>query len=560
MALTVSSGRFLFTVRSHQFAVKEVAVLQRLLSGFRLFPPSSAPALLRAGAVVLALSALAAPVRALDEKIMGEACALREQGEFEKATTLLRVYLDQTSGALSADDRQAVEFEIERIRRIRQDYRLTRERLLKQLEDRLTTITAEELDRYEREGKLDVQVIDGRKLYVNSSASNLVLAVPELQPRRRRPRADGTLRKLYNHMKQVEEARRLTPDRVLLPQDFGVTYTLIVRPNAVEEGKTIRAWLPYVRSFPHQTDAWLLSSEPGNPVLAPAEAPHRTVYLERRAVKDQPTTFSIHFVYRSWARVSQVDPERVEAYRKDAPEYAYYAQERKPHIDFGDEELRKLNAQIVDGETNPYRIARRIYDWIARNTIYQYAREYSTIENLSRYCALRRGGDCGQHTMLFIALCRMNGIPARWTTGWESFEARRNNNMHDWCEFYVEPYGWLPVDVDMAVNALRHAEGELNTTESLELADWLFGNMDHFRLTTNADFGAPLFPPKADFRSETVDFQRGEVESDGRNLYFDQWDWEMEIRPIEPEEAQRLAGRFRPAAGEQDAVGEAGGA
>jgi len=30
-------------------------------------------------------------------------------------------------------------------------------------------------------------------------------------------------------------------------------------------------------------------------------------------------------------------------------------------------------------------------------------------------------------------------------------------------------------------------------------------------------------------RSETVDFQRGELEWKGGNLYFDKWDYKMEV-------------------------------
>lgn len=476
----------------------------------------------------------------LDPKILGEATALREQGEFEKASLFLQNYLDQTSPTLSREEQNQLRFEIEVMRRIRLDYNLTREKLLSQLEDRLTTFTSEELDRYEREGKLDVQVIDGRKLYVSSSASNLILAIPELQARRKKRRAEGTLRRLYDHMLQVESHNSSSPVRLVMPHDFEVTCTLTLEPNRVRDGALVRCWIPYVRSFPHHADIQLLSTVPSSgAVAAPPEAPHRTIYLEQRARQDQPTTFSARYVFRSWARSSDVDPARVVPCPPHSPAAAY-AREQKPHVDLGDEELKKLNAEIVDDETNPYLIAKRIYDWIGRHTIYQYAREYSTLDNLSRYCAVRRGGDCGQHTMLFIALCRMNAIPARWTTGWEMFEAARNNNMHDWAEFYVEPYGWLPADVDMAVNILRHAEEELNTTESETLADWFFGNMDHFRLTSNAEFGAPLFPPKEDFRSETVDFQRGEMEADGQNLYFDKWNWSIRIEPISAQRAREL--------------------
>jgi hypothetical protein len=90
----------------------------------------------------------------------------------------------------------------------------------------------------------------------------------------------------------------------------------------------------------------------------------------------------------------------------------------------------------------------------------------------------------------------------------------------------------------------------LTASEIRELVDFMFGSMDHFRLATNSDFGAPLIPPKQDFRSETVDFQRGEVEADGHNLYFDKWNWDMEIKPITAAEALALSSRLVPPARE----------
>lgn len=467
--------------------------------------------------------------------------ALRDRGEFEKAVATLRAYIEQTSGTLSAEDRLTVDFEIERVRRIRQDYRVTREKLLDQIRERVPDFTDAELDALEKEGKLDAMVIDGQKLYVGSSRSNLFLRVPELRARWKRQPDDSTYQKLYEHMKRVKEARLNTSETLVLPQDWLVTYTLVVKPGAAPDGADIRCWLPFARAIPSQTEIHLLATVPAASFVSQPEALHRTVYLEATAQKDLPTTFMASFVYRCRARAYQLDPEAVLPYQKDRPEYAYYTAERKPHIDFSNAHLRKIHGEITaDGQTNPLVLARRIHEWIATNTIYQYAREYSTLDNISGYTAARRAGDCGQHGMLFIALCRMCGIPARWATGWEQFEAK-GNNMHDWCEIGVEPWGWIPVDPDMAVNFTQHSDGQLSATQAKELSDWMFGNMDNCRLTVNGDFGAPLTPPKTDFRSETVDFQRGEVEAAGRNLYFDQWTWDMQIKPISAAEAAALA-------------------
>jgi hypothetical protein len=43
----------------------------------------------------------------------------------------------------------------------------------------------------------------------------------------------------------------------------------------------------------------------------------------------------------------------------------------------------------------------------------------------------------------------------------------------------------------------------------------------------------PLDPAKPSLRSDTVDFQRGEVEAGGRNVYFDRFSYKMKIREKE---------------------------
>ena len=436
---------------------------------------------------------------AVDERALGDAMALRERGEFEKAVATLRAYIDQTSGTLSPEDRSTVDFEIERVRRIRQDYRLTREMLLAQIRERVPDFAEAELDAMEREGKLDAMVIDGQKLYVGSSKANLFLRVPGLRARWKHQPGDSTYQKLYAHMKRVKEAQQTTSETLVLPQDWLVTYTLVVKPGAAPDGAEIRCWLPFARAIPSQTEIHLLDTQPAVRFISQPEALHRTLYFEATAKKDLPTTFMASFTYRCRARVYQLDPAAALPPQRQRPEYIYYTAERKPHIDFSNENLRKIHAEITaDGESNPVVLAKRIHDWIAKNTIYQFAREYSTLDNISGYTAGRRAGDCGQHGMLFIALCRMCGIPARWATGWEQFEAK-GNNMHDWCEICIEPWGWIPVDPDMAVNFTQHSDDQLSATQAKELSDWMFGNMDNFRLTVNGDYGAPLTPPRRIF-------------------------------------------------------------
>ena len=56
-------------------------------------------------------------------------------------------------------------------------------------------------------------------------------------------------------------------------------------------------------------------------------------------------------------------------------------------------------------------------------------------------------------------------------------------------------------------------------------------------MIVNLDYGRELEPPKTSFRSEPTDFQRGEIEIDGHNLYFDEWEhkFQADTKPLADE-------------------------
>jgi transglutaminase-like putative cysteine protease len=188
--------------------------------------------------------------------------------------------------------------------------------------------------------------------------------------------------------------------------------------------------------------------------------------------------------------------------------------------------LRSVAAEAVGHETNPVRKAKAIFDWVAAHLSYSFALEYSTIPNISAYSLERGYGDCGQQTLVFIALCRQQGIPARWQSGWFLFPGAKN--IHDWAEIYLQPWGWVPVDVDLG-NAVYRYGHSLAESERREARDFYFGGLDQYRMAANSDHNQRLDPAKRWWRSDDVDFQRGELEWEGRNIYFDQLSYELTI-------------------------------
>jgi len=303
--------------------------------------------------------------------------------------------------------------------------------------------------------------------------------------------------------------------------------TVTAASNAAPAGETIRAWLPVPRRYPFQGDFQLISTSSPAKQLGDEQNSVRCVYLEQAARKKKPTEFTIDYHYTTHGVWFDVRPEQVTACDPNDSALQPFIREA-PHVVFTPE-IRALSREIAGDEPNPYLKARKFYDWIAGQIKYSYAIEYSTIRNISDYCRRNGYGDCGQEALLFITLCRLNGIPARWQSGWNMFPGAKT--IHDWSEIYVAPYGWMPVDPYMGIYAMRYAN-TLNPEQRREIRDFYFGGLDQYRMAANSDHSQTLSPPKQSMRSDDVDFQRGELEWRGHNIYFDQYSWDLKYEEI----------------------------
>ncbi len=460
-----------------------------------------------------------------------KAAAEREAGgDFSGAEAVLAKAEAEAVAGGQARSRGRLEFERERLRRIRRDFPLRRRDVVEGLSKSVRDFREEELVAWLKEGLLDRQMIDGEERFFVSSVSNLFFRRPELEARRVPARDTSALQRA--HLENARSVRAAARERGMphvLPKRFQVRMTVRVLPGSVEAGARVQAWLPVPRSFPHQGEFALLSSDPMEPRVAPAESPIRSVYMERPATSDGSVTFEIAYAYTAHAVSFDLSSPRsgvVEASRV-APEWRRYM-EPGPHVEFT-ESMRRLAETVAAGETEPVARARRYYEWIAGWIRYSYAPEYSTIRNLGEACRSSGRGDCGQAAFLLMTLCRISGIPARWQSGWAIFPG--DETIHDWCEVHLEPWGWVPVDPYMGMYAMQYAT-QLSPEERVELRDFYFGGLTQYRMAANSDHGQELWPPKRAMRSDEVDFQRGEIESDGRNLFFDRFRYELKWEEV----------------------------
>ncbi|WP_164276163.1 transglutaminase-like domain-containing protein [Stenotrophomonas sp. B1-1] len=424
-----------------------------------------------------------------------------------------------------------LQFQDERMRRIRLDFSLDRDAAQAAVRRWIPDLTDEEFARWDQRGLIEHLDIDGTRWYFKRAPSNLFLLSDEARARRRADAplpAPGPNEVLNAHHQQVLAAAARTGNASVLPQRIAFTQSLTVKADAVPAGETVRAWIPYPREIAGQQEQlqWL-GSTPANAQVAPASSLQRTAYMETKAVAGQPTRFEIRYALTIFARHTAIDPARVQATPAD-PALQPYLAEQVPHVQFTPA-LKLFSDQVLQGETRPHEVVRRLFAAVDRIP-WAGAREYSTLSNISDY-ALRAGhADCGQQTLLLIALLRMNGIPARWQSGMVfSDDGSGYNNLHDWGQVYLAPYGWLPMDVTTGALA----------SDVPALRDFYLGGQDGYRIAFNDDFGQPLVPAKQHYRSETVDSQRGEAEWAGGNLYFDQWSYDLQWQVLPARQPQR---------------------
>ena len=363
------------------------------------------------------------------------------------------------------------------------------------------------------------------------------------------------------------------------PRHYHVRYTLTVDADAVPAGETVRCWLPYPRKdVPRQGDVRFIAASEPEYVFSEETCAHSTLYMEKKAVAGQPTVFSEEFEYTIYGEWHPLYPESVKEYNVSDPEYKHYTSEREAHIKFTPR-IKAVADSLSKGIDNPYLIARTFFTWVNDNFPWASAREYSTVENIPMYVLESGHGDCGMVTLLFMTLCRYKGIPTRWQSGFMMHPS--GWNLHDWAEVYFEGPGWVPVDESFGIPsyAVRRsplmgtwapamslpaasgagasgASGTAGTSGTgasvsssssasastlggdpvlsailaLPEAEYFYlGGIDPYRMIVNADYGQYLSPRKKYPRSETVDFQRGEVEWKGGNLYFNKWSYSLEI-------------------------------
>lgn len=393
--------------------------------------------------------------------------------------------------------------ELKNIQQMKLNYWKTKAQVLAEIQERIPGFTMAEVDQCILEGRLEWIFIEGEQYFMGSTVRNLFRQYPDMWER-------SIQGDTADHSVIIEVADNLPPSGGDMKAHIHIRHDLTIEESALEPGKKLHAYLPVPLQRQQITNLKINNISP-EPLRMPQDGDVQpTAYFEVDVEEGKVPVFSVEYEFDNVTRyvdLTNVDYDAVAA-AGFPEETLVYTQERGPHILFTPY-LRSLVEELVGDETNPLKIARIFYDYITCNLKYSFMRDYATLDSIAEYIALNRKGDCGVQAILFVTLCRIAGIPARWQSG---LDAEPNDvGEHDWAQFYVPTIGWVYCDPSFGMFCrLRNMD---------KLWNFYFGNIDPYRIPLNCDMQYDFVPPKKFIRYDPTDNQTGELEYEDGGIY-----------------------------------------
>lgn len=143
---------------------------------------------------------------------------------------------------------------------------------------------------------------------------------------------------------------------------------------------------------------------------------------------------TLHPYFFDFSQINTIYPYNTSSdeYQQNIGASDVYIVPNHPTINTIAEDLWSNSSDIVD-------YARKCYEYVAQN--FEYLNPNTGLHPLSDILA-GGGGDCGNLSSIYISLLRNKSIPSRHVV-----TIRPDGSYHVWAEFYLENYGWIPVDV-----------------------------------------------------------------------------------------------------------------
>ncbi len=267
-------------------------------------------------------------------------------------------------------------------------------------------------------------------------------------------------------------------------RNFEFTYLTRI-PALPADAKLSRIWIPLPQSDGYQTIRDLKIETPfAYTRHRDPEYGNEYLYLEVPAARgSEPAEVHVSFEVTRHEHRTALEAHPVAQSRLTSPTLLRFLQpdQRVPLQGI----IAELSAQETRGIEDPLARARAIYNYVVATMRYDKSGTGWGNGDAIWACTAKRG-NCTDFHSLFIAMMRAAGIPARFEIGFSLPADEHEGTIpgyHCWAQFYVEPYGWIPVD---ASEAWKHPDKK----------DYFFGAHDDNRLQFTVGRDIRLDPPQ----------------------------------------------------------------
>lgn len=423
---------------------------------------------------------------------------LKHFGDFQGANALIDFLIERESTPISLRKRLEIEKDVLGMMGIN-EYPYSFEEASQMMAEEVKDFTSDELIDLRNSGKVDWIYVDGEVKFQRRFLDNL-FKTQSTYSARRISLEDNAVEVL--RQQELDENVVLMKEKGSRQVEITIKSSIKVKKEYEKVGEKVKVYLPIPQACKQNSEIKIISTSPEASFIAPENQAQRTVFFE--TILEENQVFEVCYSYVHTMPYRELDPNRAKAC-----DISTDLEEVLPHIAFTPY-LKELLEEILEGETNPIKQARKIFDFVTTKVNYSFMREYFTIDNISEYAAINLKGDCGVQAILFITLCRMSGIPAKWQSG--LYVSKHYTGCHDWAQFYVAPYGWVHADLSFAGGAYRN--------KKLDRWNYYFGNLDIFRMVANSAIQQDFNPAKTELRADPIDNQRGEFEYEGQGLPY----------------------------------------
>jgi len=251
-------------------------------------------------------------------------------------------------------------------------------------------------------------------------------------------------------------------------RNYVVNYSVDIKVLEATRPNTLYLWIPKPVDSPSQRNINLISRS-----IEPLVENHKGVSLFKLDNILTGTNQSINFSFN--VDVYAVETEiNYQSVKNETSHLSSVFTQSSVFVQSDSPKIKETLNIIIGREQNPYLKARLIYNWIIANI--QIRETLSSYSGNTISAIETKSADAYTAALLYTALARAAGLPCIPVSG-VLIDRYGKTQRHYWAEFWINEFGWIPVDPAMGTGKTGASFVE-NENPSV----YYFGNTDNQRI------------------------------------------------------------------------------